>query len=87
MGEQVNDVSRERSRKVARVRAQAERVPVLCKYFFFMYLLNLPLGIEKPGFFSSPERFAPAMTPVTPEKTTPKTVKKFTCKGKNDILL
>ena len=55
--------------------------------FLFLYLLNPPLGIEKPGFFSSPERFAPAMTPVTPEKTTPKTVKKFTCKGKHDILL
>ena len=60
---------------------------VLCIYFFFSYLLNPPLGIEKPGFFSSPERFAPAMTPVTPEKTTPKTVKKFTCRGKHDILL
>ena len=36
MGEQVNDVSKERSRKVARVRAQAERVPVLSKYFFFI---------------------------------------------------
>ena len=55
--------------------------------FLFLYLFNLPLGIEKPGFFSSPERFAPAMTPVTPEKTTPKTVKKFTCRGKHDILL
>ena len=31
----------------------------------------VPFGIDREGFLSSPERFAPANIPVTPEKRTP----------------
>ncbi len=51
-------VRRDMRRKVARVKAQAARVP---------------RGMDLPGLTSSPERLAPDMMPVTPEKRTPKT--------------
>jgi hypothetical protein len=62
-GEQVRAVRRASSMKVRKVKRQAERVP---------------RGMLLLGEMRSPERLAPAMMPVTPEKRTPKTVKKST---------
>ena len=56
-------VRRDRTMKVLKVKRLAESVP---------------LGILLLGEMRSPERFAPAMTPVTPENNTPNTVKKST---------
>ena len=61
-GEQVSAVRSDMARKVARVKAQAERVP---------------RGMFLAGLTSSPDMLAPDMMPVTPEKRTPKTVKKL----------
>ena len=38
---------------------------------------SVPLGMFFAGFTSSPDMFAPDMIPVTPEKSTPNTLKKF----------
>merc|ERR1712079_141686 len=54
-GSQVRLVRRARMMKVVKVVRQADRVP---------------LGILLAGSFRSPDRFAPAMMPVTPEKRT-----------------
>ena len=49
MGLQVRAVRMARTMKVAKVKAQEERVP---------------RGMDRPGCFSSPDRFAPAMIPA-----------------------
>ena len=60
---QVIAVRRERIMKVEKVKRLADKVP---------------LGILLPGEMRSPDKLAPAMTLVTPEKRTPNTVKKST---------
>merc|ERR1719153_1531635 len=63
VGLQVMAVRRDRIMNVVKVNKLAESVP---------------LGILLLGEIRSPERLAPAITPVTPENRTPKTVKKST---------
>ncbi len=67
-----------RAKRVAytkKVNVQAVRVPGKCQIFMLFYNLQcfgayVPEGMDFAGLFNSPERFAPAMMPVTPAKRT-----------------